>query len=61
MRGTKAKAIRRYVRETYPYLSVDNLHQADERGTIKLAPMCRRALSQHMKRQYKKLFKRTDK
>jgi hypothetical protein len=61
VRGSKAKAMRRYVRVTYPYLSEDSLHQYNEVGVCTLVPMCQRALYQHMKRQYKRLFRRTDK
>lgn len=61
MRGTKAKAIRRHVAKTYPYLPDESLYQVSEVGVRTLTSMCRRALSQHMKRQYVRLYRRTDK
>jgi hypothetical protein len=53
MRGTVAKAIRRYVRETYPFLSEKPLHIRLPNGQIKLAPQCQRERVQELKRLYR--------
>ena len=55
MRGKLAKAFRKYVRETYPYLATTNGYlQRGEGGTVTLDPRCQRQLVQHMKRTYVK-------
>ena len=55
MRGRLAKAIRRYVRETYPFLSTTPGYNREyEGGPVTLDPRCQRFMSQGMKRSYKK-------
>lgn len=58
MRGKLAKAIRRYVRETYAFMPAAAGYQRDyEGGPITLDPRCQRHLVQYMKRQHKKRSK----
>lgn len=54
MRGTRAKAIRRHVRTRYPFLSTDSLYMKRGDGVIVLAQQCQRALTQAIKRRYKR-------
>ena len=55
MRGTKAKAMRKYVRKTFPFLSAAPLYRLVEYGTqtAVLTPQCQRHMYQHIKRGYK--------
>ena len=55
MRGTKAKAIRKYVREQFPFLSTSPLYRRrGTHGTAELAEQCARAMVQKIKRAYKR-------
>ena len=56
MRGSKAKAIRKYVRDTWPFLSTTPLYKSSGFGrqpTVTLAEQCQRKLYQDTKRGYK--------
>jgi hypothetical protein len=54
MRGTRAKSIRRYVRDNFPMLSDATLHYVKPDGTTWCHPSCKRALIQQIKNNYKK-------
>ena len=55
MRGTKAKAMRQYVRKTFPMLSAASLYRLEGYGTqtAVLTPQCQRSMYQRIKRAYK--------
>jgi hypothetical protein len=55
MRGTKAKAMRQYVRKNFPFLSAAPLYRLDGYGTqtAVLTPQCQRSMYQRIKRAYK--------
>ena len=55
MRGTKAKAMRKYVRTTFPMLSAAPLYRLAGYGTqtAVLTPQCQRSMYQRIKRAYK--------
>ena len=54
MRGTKAKAMRKYVRDTFPFLSASPLYRRrGTLGTAVLAEQCQRAMYMRIKRAYK--------
>jgi hypothetical protein len=55
MRGKKAKAMRRYTRERFPFLSQEAIYRLGEYGTqtVVLAEQCQRAVYQKIKRSYK--------
>jgi hypothetical protein len=55
MRGTKAKAMRKYVRKQFPFLSASPLYTLGEYGsqTAVLTPQCQRHAYQKIKRAYK--------
>lgn len=55
MRGSKAKAIRKYVREKFPFLSAKPLYELNEMsGNTVLAQQCQRHVSQRIKTSYKR-------
>lgn len=55
MRGTKAKAMRRYVEEQFPFLSTTPSHELARRDTIQvvLSNTCQRGVYQKVKAAYK--------
>lgn len=56
MRGTKAKAMRRYVRERFPFLSATTLYRKGLHGFSQavVAPECQRAVYLKTKSAYKR-------
>jgi hypothetical protein len=61
MRGTKAKAIRRFVKERFPFLSETPLYMRGPHAEdqVILASQCQRKLVKETKRSYK-ISKRTN-
>ena len=61
MRGTKAKAIRRFVKERFPFLSETPLYMKGPHGEAQviLAEQCQRKIVKQTKRTYKEA-KRTN-
>lgn len=55
MRGSKAKAMRKYVRTQFPFLSAAPLYSLAAYGTSTavLTPQCQRSMYQKIKRAYK--------
>jgi len=60
VRGTKAKAMRKYVRKQFPFLSASPLYTPEGYGkrTVVLAQQCQRDMYQKIKAAYKR--SRTD-
>lgn len=54
MNGKRAKSIRRYVAETFPYLSDTSMYSAGPRGEVVLNNLCKRSTYQSIKRAWKK-------
>ena len=54
MNGKKAKRMRRFVRVTYPFMSVEARYRTLPSGQVVLAEVCQRALYLVIKREYKK-------
>ena len=55
MRGVKAKAMRRYVKERFPFLSASPLYRIGRYGTVQvvLAEQCQRSMYKLVKKAYK--------
>ena len=58
MRGVRAKQLRRYVRETYPYLMPDVHYTAAPSGAVVCTELCMRGQYRWYKKAYKRLAKR---
>ena len=55
MRGTKAKAIRKYVRKQFPFLSTTALYRLESgaSSTMVLVEQCQRSMYKGIKKAYK--------
>ena len=49
-----AKQIRKYVRDTYPFMAKTPVYEEDMHGARHLAAVCQRALVQNIKRNVKR-------
>lgn len=55
MNAKQCKAIRKYVRETFPHMSDEAVYEHDGFGTRRLAvAICKRGMVQHIKTNVKK-------
>jgi metal-dependent hydrolase (beta-lactamase superfamily II) len=54
MRGSVAKRMRQYVRDTYKFMNEDTLYKRDVRGNIVISPACHRGVYRYMKKNFKR-------
>ena len=55
MNSKKAKAIRKYVRETYKFMATTPVYETDANGVRRLGAVCQRAFIQDIKRNVRKI------